>query len=231
MLNKVKLTTLGFVIVLILYNFLVLMIGGINDHTVTFWFSYAIENISFIIVGVLLGVCFYKGVSEKLFFLGYPIALWSCIYLPVQLIVSIIFMCVDRYAKAAITIQMLLLVSYIFIVIMCMQAKNAIEDVYETRSANIYNMRYMITIMDSIVPSVSDVQLRNKLHKLAEDLRYSDVVSSVATEALEKQMMEKIDLLKVKSKNAPGDASILAVEISEQLAERNFICKESKKRY
>ena len=44
-------------------------------------------------------------------------------------------------------------------------------------------------------------------------------------------MMEKIDLLKVKSKNAPGDASVLAVEISEQLAERNFICRENKKRY
>lgn len=231
MLNKVKLTTLGFVIVLILYNFLVLMIGGISDHTVTFWFSYAIENISFIIVGALLGVCFYRGVSEKLFFLGYPIAFWSCIYLPAQLVVSIIFMYIDRYAKAAITIRVLLLVLYVFIVIMCMQAKNAIENVYETRSANIHNMRHMITVMDSIVPSVSDVQLRKKLYKLAEDFRYSDIVSSEATEALEKQMMEKIDLLKVKSKNAPDDASILAVEISEQLAERNFICKESKKRY
>jgi predicted transcriptional regulator len=65
-------------------------------------------------------------------------------------------------------------------------------------------------------------ELKSALDDLAEEFRYSDPVSSEATEKLEMRMDIMLDELK-------RDGSLkLAQEIRQTLAERNQVCKQNK---
>jgi hypothetical protein len=220
-----------FAILFIVYNFLVFFIGGFTGHSSAFWASYVFEIISFATICTILCTLMKGDKGTKIFFLGYSIMMWSTVYGIIQFIVSTVFIFMDDYVKPAVVIQLLLLVAYITVVLLCSNTKKVIEDVQETRSAQISNMKTMISEMEIISALNMDANLKSAVKKLADEFKFSDVVSSDETLPIEQQLFGEISMLKMNCKTNPENALLLIEQISEHLAERNIICKNSKKRF
>ena len=71
--------------------------------------------------------------------------------------------------------------------------------------------------------------MKIELEKLAESFRFSDPVSSDATEDIESNIMEKLENMKIGISSSTVDENIVKItELKNLLAERNRICKMSK---
>ena len=83
---------------------------------------------------------------------------------------------------------------------------------------------------DDINSAFADSEIKAILEKLAEEFRYSDPVSSDETKEIEAVIAEKIRVLK-DSLATDSDESLKAkiVEIKRSLADRNRICKATKR--
>lgn len=156
---------------------------------------------------------------------------WSGAYAIVQLIISIIFMCIDNFTKAALIIQLLLLAAYIVIVMLCTRTKEIIENVQETRAVRISNMKSMLAEMSIIASYNLSAELKTAINRLTEEFKYSDIVSSDETLPYEQRLIGEISILKTECKNDPQGTLTHIQQISEHLTERNIICKNSKKRF
>lgn len=75
----------------------------------------------------------------------------------------------------------------------------------------------------------TEPSVKKELEKLAESFRFSDPVSSDATEEIENTIMEKLENLKISISSSDSDENIAKItELKNLLAERNRICKVSK---
>ena len=85
--------------------------------------------------------------------------------------------------------------------------------------------------ISSVVDNCQDAQLKKALEKLAEDIRFSDPVSSPATEAAEAQLFDEMRLLKGLVELNQVENSLTQIrKITNLLAERNRLCKAFKKK-
>lgn len=219
-------------LIFIVYNFLFFFIGGVSDHSITYWASYLFEIVSLISVVILLcQVQRKKASAMKIFFLGFPIAYWSCIYTVLQLCVSITFMIVDDYLKAAILLQLILMITYAVIVLLCMRTKEMIEEIQESRSVNTQNMKKMASELKVLYESIQNAGLKSSVFKLYEEFRFSDTVSSPATFDIEEELNQKIDMLKNICNEDVFSAEKLMREIMQLLEKRNVCCADNKSRY
>ena len=82
---------------------------------------------------------------------------------------------------------------------------------------------------DGIADLCADSVLKKQVAKFAEELKYSDPVSSDETASAEKQINEGISQLRDLVSSDPAAAKIKAAELSTMLADRNRICKAFKK--
>lgn len=94
-----------------------------------------------------------------------------------------------------------------------------------TKATKIFNLN-----IASVLDLCSDVTVKKELEKLAESFRFSDPVSSDATEDIESTIMEKLEDLKINITAFSADENIEKItELKNLLAERNRICKMNKR--
>lgn len=226
--NKKYLIIVG--LIFVLYNFLVMFLGGFQNHHAVYWISYAMELASFAVIGMMLYILQRKKENMlKIYFLGYPIIYWSVIYGGIQLLSSIIFMIVDRFIKAAVLIQLLLMTAYVVIASLCIITKEYVEDVQETRRIDTFNMKKMYADLQIISQMCLDEALKARVNHLIEAVRYSDTVSSVETAEIEGALILKISLLRERCTSDVEASKALIEEITQMLTERNVLCGEYKK--
>lgn len=217
-------------LIFVLYNFLVMFLGGFQNHHAVYWISYAMELVSFVVIGLMLYILQRK--EEKLlkvYFLGYPIIYWSAIYGGLQLLISIVFMIVDRFTKAAVLIQVLLMAAYVVIASLCIITKEYVEDIQETRHTDTSNMKKMYADLQIISQMHLDNVLKAGVNRLMEAVRYSDTVTSAATTEIENALILKISALRAQCTSDAETSKALIEEITQMLTERNVLCKEYKK--
>lgn len=192
-------------------------------HNIVFWLSYAFGVISVAVQAYSWPSAFAgDGTKSKVY--GFPIARVTTIYMIVQLILSLILMVAGE--KVPVWIPMILYIVLLGLTAIGMIAAETARDEVErqetVKQVNTGTMKALRAKAAAIAGACTDSEHKIALDKLAEAFRYSDPVSSDATQKLEMKLEVLLDELQ-ETKNAD-----LIKKIEATLAERNQLCKMSK---
>lgn len=216
-------------LVLVVYHLIVFIIPF--ERELNFWVSYGFTLASF----AELYTAFYIGSvypqTPKSRFYGFPIVRIGFIYAGVQSILGLLFMILGENIawEAVVLIQAIALIAAALgLIITDSVADNIMEQDNKLKNS-VSLMRGIHAKLDQMVGFCDDSEAAAAVKALAEEVRYSDPVSSPATAAAEADLAAAVDALQ--GAVADNDVPVikdLCRKTSATLADRNRICKLSK---
>ena len=216
-------------VVLVVYNVLAFALPF--PKTAVFAVSYLFTTIAILAQIYVIRTAFYRGEGVKSKFYGFPIAKLGVIYLAVQLIAGLVFMALGLIVP--VWLPLALYVVLLGIAAAGFVAADAARDEVVRQEVklekDVSRMREFQAKGRVLVALNQVSEAARPLEKLAEDLRFSDPVSSEALTEIEDQLAECLAQLQG-AVSAQKTEQILSVcqEAERILAERNQLCKLSK---
>ena len=216
-------------ILLILYILIVFLIPFVK--TTVFWVSFVFTLIAFGVVAVSLYIAFVKNPDVKSKFYGFPIAKIGVMYGAAQLLAGLIFMALGLWIPvwAAVLVYAIALGAA---VIGLISADAVVEEIHNQDGKlqkNVALMRALQSKLNQMAAQCDDPDAASAVKKFAEELRYSDPVSSDALADIERDLTAAVEELQ--SAIVDGDSAAtkqLCRKASGILAERNRLCKLNK---
>ena len=164
---------------------------------------------------------------------GYPIFRVGIYYALIQFgftfLISVIgaFLYVPEWIALLVSVVLMALAA--IGVIATDNTRDIVEKIEAETNLQTAEMKYFRADVSTLAYNVEDPAVKKELTKLSEMFKYSDPVSSEATEPYEKELNVKLEVLRA-SLNVETTEEILSYvkEITNLLAERNRICKLSK---
>ena len=197
------------------------------------WISFVFTLVSFVLsLGVTLYV-FGKDDEMTSKFYGFPIFKIAYMYPLIQFVVGLIICIVAAFVAVpywiALVLSLIILGASAIGVIATDNARDIVEQT-EAESERVTKATKMFNLnIASVLDLCTEPSVKIELEKLAESFRFSDPVSSDATEDIESTIMEKLEILKISISSSDSDENIAKItELKNLLAERNRICKVSK---
>ena len=218
-------------VVLVVYNVLAFALPF--PKTAVFAVSYLFTTIAILAQIYVIRTAFYRGEGVKSKFYGFPIAKLGVIYLAVQLIAGLVFMALGLIVP--VWLSLALYVVLLGVAAAGFVAADAVRDEVVRQEVklekDVSRMREFQAKGRALVTLNQIPEAARPLEKLAEDLRFSDPVSSEALTEIEDQLAECLAQLQG-AVSAQKTEQILSVcrEAERILAERNQLCKLSKAR-
>ena len=216
-------------VVLVVYNVLAFALPF--PKTAVFAVSYLFSMIAILAQIYVIRTAFYRGEGVKSKFYGFPIAKLGVIYLAVQLIAGLVFMVLGLIVP--VWLPLALYVVLLGIAAAGFVAADAARDEVVRQEVklekDVSRMREFQAKGRALVALNQVPEAARPLEKLAEDLRFSDPVSSEALTETEDQLAECLAQLQ-EAVSAQKTEQILSVcqEAERILAERNQLCKLNK---
>lgn len=216
-------------VVLVVYNVLAFALPF--PKTAVFAVSYLFTMIAILAQIYVIRTAFYRGEGVKSKFYGFPIAKLGVIYLAVQLIAGLVFMALGLIVP--VWLPLALYVVLLGIAAAGFVAADAARDEVVRQEVklekDVSRMREFQAKGRALVALNQVSEAARPLEKLAENLRFSDPVSSEALTEIEDQLAECLAQLQ-EAVSAQKTEQILSVcqEAEHILAERNQLCKLSK---
>ena len=194
-----------------------------------FWLAYAFDVVAIIGQLPIMSLAFKNGQDAKSRFYGFPIARVGLIYLVVQFIAGTVVMLLCEWVP--LWLAMILFVCILAFAIVGVIGTDTMRDKVEKIDSETISHTQMMRELSSKVKQLSEHYTYSQLAKLAEEIRYSDPVSSDALRAVEERLSHSIDAL---TKALPeGNADLINRLIQNTfsiLNERNQLCKQMKGR-
>lgn len=220
---------IGLGVVLVLYILIAFLIPF--AHTATFWVSFLFTLIAFGVVAASIYIAFIKNPDAKSRFYGFPIAKIGVIYGVVQLVAGLVFMALAVYAPvwAAVLVYAIALGAA---VIGLISAEAVVEEIHvqdAKQKKNVSLMRGLQSKVNQMAAQCDNPDAAAVVKAFAEEMRYSDPVSSDALAEIEADLSVAVDELQVAI--VEGDSDItkqLCRKATGLLAERNRLCKLNK---
>jgi len=241
--NKTKkvnaiLIALIYAIIFAVLNVLIFVIfkpGKIsNDVAKTnFWVTYAFLVISFACqVGSIF--LFDKKNGLNAVFMGLPVFMVSIIFFVVELVVAVIFFILSAFnvqvpTAVVVVLQLLILAAYLIIAILAVLAKNHIAGLNEKIKTNVANIRNLEADVRIAMEACTNPQVKELLRKFADDIRYSDPMTTPAVEVLDVQIQTIV--MDIKQAAYDGKFDLIEALVRKgtlQLKERNMKVINSK---
>ena len=223
-------TVIAFAIALVAYILLVTVIPFRKG--VASWISFAFGCASICIACGITLLAFNKGEGYKSKIYGLPVIKVGAYYLIAQMAVSIIIYAVTAFVNTPAWIALL---SGIILLALCAlgvlltdNLRAVAEELDRSTEISIKTMKAFTVSLDAVVNACTDDTLRPSLESLAEDFKYSDPVSSEATEEIEATIKAEIDELLALVVSNDESARDKVAQIKNNLSTRNAICKSSK---
>lgn len=216
-------------VVLVVYNVLAFALPF--PKTAVFAVSYLFTTIAILAQIYVIRTAFYRGEGVKSKFYGFPIAKLGVIYLAVQLIAGLVFMALGLIVP--VWLPLALYVVLLGVAAAGFVAADAARDEVVRQEVklekDVSRMREFQAKGRALVALNQVSEAARPLEKLAENLRFSDPVSSEALTEIEDQLAECLAQLQ-EAVSAQKTEQILSVcqEAEHILAERNQLCKLSK---
>lgn len=219
-------------VVLAVYNVIVFAVPF--PKNAVFFVSWVFSLIAIAAQVYVIRTAFYKGESTTSKFYGFPIAKLGVLYLIVQLALGLMFMALGF----ALTIPLLVpLVLYIVLLgaaavglISTEATRDEIVQQDKKLKKDVSCMRTLQSKVMAMVPLAKDASVRIALEKFAEDIRFSDPVSSAELEAAESDLSTCVDDLQQAVLDNDQEAALSLEKRAEMLlAERNRLCKLEKR--
>ena len=223
-------TLIVLAIALVLYCVLVFAIPF--HRGVIFRLSFVFTLIALAAQLYVLKTSFDHGEGARSKFYGFPIARIGLIYLAVQFIAGLACMALGTVLPTWVAV--LLFVLILGVSAIGLISAEAVRDEAERQDravhADIETMRALQSQASSIAAQCQDPVLGHVLASLAEQFRFSDPVSSPQTAAAEADLAEMVDLLQTAvMERDPDSALVLVSQLEAALAQRNELCKLSKR--
>jgi len=215
-------------ILLVLYLLVAFLIPF--SKTPVFWLSFGYTLAAFAVAGAAFGIAFFRHPGAKSRFYGFPIAKIGAVYWLVQLIAGLTAMARGSWIPVWLTVlvyTVLLGAAAIGLI-----AADAVADEIHTQDAK---LKQNVTVMRTLQSQVSqldctDPEAAAAVKKFAEELRYSDPVSSPVLSDAERDLSAAIAELQSAVVDDDSDAiKQLCRKATTLLTERNRLCKLYKK--
>lgn len=220
---------LGLAVLLILYILVVFLIPFV--HTAAFWVSFVFTLLAFAVVTAALYIAFVKKPDAKSKFYGFPIARIGVIYGAVQLVLGLLFMALSLWVPVWVVVLACAIVLGAA-VIGLISADAVVEEIHvqdEKLKKDVSLMRGLQSKLNQMASQCDNPDAAAAVKRFAEELRYSDPVSSDALAEAEADLAAAVDDLQ--SAVVDGDSSAvkqLCSRASNLLTERNRLCKLNK---
>lgn len=177
---------------------------------------------------------FYRGEGVKSKFYGWPIAKIGLMYLAVQLGMGLAFMALGLAVSVPMWLPLVLYVALLGVSAVGLIASDAMRDEIVRQDTalkrDVTCMRALQSKAASMIQLAHDEQTRKLLEKFAEELRFSDPVSSASLRDIEADLTACVNELH----QAVTDGDEASIPVLERkavsvLTERNRLCKLNKK--
>lgn len=221
-------------IVLVVYNVIVFAIPF--PKNAVFFVSWVFTLIAIAAQIYVIRTAFYHGEGAKSKFYGFPIAKIGTVYLAAQMVLGLVFMALGL----AVPVPVPVWISLVLYVVLFGAAAVGLISAEATRDEivrqdvrlkkDVSCMRTLQSKTASMVQLAQDNSLRTALEKFAEDIRFSDPVSSAALETAEADLSAYIDDLQQAVLDNDREVALSLEKRAEMLlAERNRLCKLEKR--
>lgn len=213
-------------VVLVVYNVLAFALPF--PKTAVFAVSYLFSMIAILAQIYVIRTAFYRGEGVKSKFYGFPIARLGVIYLAAQLIAGLVFMALGLILP--VWLPLVLYVVLLGVAAVGFVAADAVRDEVVRQEVKqdkqVSRMREFQAMGKGLLSLNQVPEAARPLEKLAEDLRFSDPVSSEALTEVEDRLADCLDQIQeaVSSQDAEQIAA-LCQKAERVLAERNQLCK------
>lgn len=197
------------------------------------WISFAFTLISVVAGLGIFTYAFKDGDSLVSKIYGFPIFRIGYLYIAAQFIVGVLICLIAAFVTVpywvALVLSVILLSLAAIGVIATDNTRDIIEEIEEetervTKPTKLFNLD-----IQTIVDICTDENVKKELVKLAEAIKYSDPVSSEATEDTESAIFDQIDILRSLVEENNQDTLTQITKVTNLLRERNRICKAFKK--
>ena len=214
-------------ILLVLYLLVVFLIPFAK--TPVFWLSFGYTLAAFAVAGAAFWIAFLRHPGAKSRFYGFPIAKIGAVYWLVQLIAGLLAMALGSWIP--VWLAVLVYTAALGAAAIGLIAADAVADEIHAQDDK---LRKNVTVMRTLQSQVSqldctDPEAAAAVKKLAEELHYSDPVSSPALEEAERDLSAAVaNLQSAVLDNDPPVIKQLCRTASRLLTERNRLCKLNK---
>lgn len=215
------------VILLAVYNLITFVVRF--EHNAVFWMSYGFSLTAFAIVYAAWYFGDFKGDNTRSKFYGFPILKIGVVYFAIQIVAGWAAMAIANIPTrpAVIVYAVALAVAVVGII-----GADAVRDEIQTQDnklkKNVNTMRSLQSQANQLVGQASG-EAKKALQKFAENLRYSDPVSSEMSRDAEIDLMALVnDLQAVVVDGDETSVITLCRKAEAVLAERNRLCKLGK---
>lgn len=200
-------------------------------HTAVFWIAYGFGVLAILFQLYIFKSSFAGNGDAKSRFYGFPIARLGIYYLVAQLILSVVEMALAGLIPSwpVIIINVLALA---FALIGCITAETMRDEIVQQDNKlkkNVSAMRELQSLAASMVGQCGDEEMKNAVKKIADELRFSDPVSSDATAELDAEMRSQLaDIQQAVVEGDAEGAKALCRKMMGNLAERNRVSSINK---
>lgn len=217
------------------YHIILFSIAGFSGHGASFWISYGFMLAAF--ASTVISCLILKGRRESIiiakdWIFGFPVLRHCAIHIVAELIISILFMVLDIIRcpwAIPLAIQLILLIVHLVFIISCFIAKQTIEAVEENVKINTSFIKGLQIEVEMIAQSSANPDIKREFGKLAEQIRFSDPVSSPALHNIENTLSICVNQAKnCVALNEINSALEYCNKASLMLIERNKRCKAFK---
>lgn len=211
--NKL-ISIIAIVITFIIFNVLAFVIP--SDFTSSFWISYVFSILAFALV--LLIVSFsnkLESINKGIF--PYSLLYYTGVYVIIDLIIFLLTKFISEFpAWLSIVLNVLLLGIYGYLFISVYLVSKNSNTLKKEIGKKVFYLKDLQTDIEIIATKEEDKEVKQKLDKLAENLKYSDPMSNENLQELELKIKDKVDELKKSSNKLK-----VIEEIQSLLEERN----------
>lgn len=220
---------IGLGVLLVLYILVAFLIPFV--HTAVFWVSFVFTLFAFGVVGASFYIAFIINPDAKSRFYGFPIAKIGAIYGLVQLIAGLVFMALAVYAPVWLAV-LVYAIALGAAVIGLISAEAVAEEIHNQDAKlkkDVTLMRSLQSKLNQMAAQCDNPDAAAEVKRFAEEMRYSDPVSSEALAEIEADLSAAVDELQAAIVEGESNAAKqLCRKASAVLAERNRLCKLNK---
>ncbi|MBR2289624.1 MAG: hypothetical protein IJ867_03215 [Clostridia bacterium] len=224
--NKVLVSFLP-VIIFVIYTVITFIIWG-DDKETGFWIGWVFALLATGITTAMPYLMVKNGKEVKSILDGFSVHFVTLCYFAAALVVGLICMILnDNAVVVQVILELLLNAAYAFFMIASFMGKNIISGIEEEQKEKVYFVKSIAADLGLVVGKVQDPDLKKKLEKVAEIVRYSDPMSNASLTSLETSISVKVEELKDAVADGKSKEEIGAIidRIEDKFLERNEKCK------
>ena len=218
---------LGMAVLLVLYILVAFLIPFV--HTAVFWVSFVFTLVAFAVVSAALYIAFGKHPGAKSKFYGFPIARIGVIYDIVQLVAGLILMGIGLWVP--VWVAVLIYAIALGVAAIGLISADAVREEIQRQDVKLKkDVSFMRNLQSKVCQMAAQCDAP-ELKQFAEDIRYSDPVSSDALGDIERDLSAVVDELQAAVAEDNREAiPVLCRKAGGVLGERNRLCKLGKNR-